>query len=858
MPRRRPEMRWAQMRKVRPLGRVPERFLGLLAPRKPLPDDQALTARLLNGTILASFPILLSAVGVRLALGIGLTETANLTIIVFAAVCFLAGLILRSGRVYLSGYVLMFALWAAGTLISWRYFGIRDASAVIPLYAVVIAFAILPRQAGMVLTALNIGSVWLLVALELQGLRKPEIAGAPDTGLTATAVVVLLSVLAFVFGEILRRAVRDTVASQQALSKSEKELASILYRTPDIIYRLDTEGRITYVNEAVRRYGYDPAKMIGTHLLDYVHPEDYSVALHRLNERRTGERRTQALEIRLLTVHGGEKVAEYTAVPIVREPVFLLQAEGLYENGTGPERHVGTQGIARDITDRKRTEEALRRSEEKYSKAFHTAPVGVAVTTLDGGRYLDVNEEYERIFDYPPHELVGRSALDIGVWASLEERDYVLSLLRRGEPVKDREGQGRTRNGELRTLRYSMQLMDVGDTACLITTTVDITRRKRAEEALQKSEEKYSKVFRAAPAGFAVTTLNDARFLDINEEFERIFGYQRGELIGRTVFDFDSWVNPEKRERVVNLLRGGELARDLEMQCHGKNGNPLTVRYSGQLIDIDGTACLLSAFADMTDRKRLESQLQQSQKLEALGRLAGGIAHDFNNMLAVILGRAEMAASALAATNPASESISEIRRAAERSAELTRQLLVFARRQDVAPRPLDLNLAVSESLGLLRRLIGENVVLKWNPSPGLLRVKMDPVQIDQILMNLAVNARDAIPDVGTLTISTEDGRREERRTQPGGDEGPNEWVLLTVTDTGTGMDRETLAHLFEPFFTTKEIGKGTGMGLATVYGIVQHSGGRIEAQSDLGKGTTFRIYLPKANEAVVRQGTGGP
>ena len=209
-------------------------------------------------------------------------------------------------------------------------------SCFLPLLAVLIAFLALPWMAGILLTVLSIGSIWLLTALELHGLRRPDAPNPVDIGFTLTAIFILVSLVALVCGQILRHAVRQTIATKQALSKSEKELSSILQRTPDIIYRLDSHGRITFVNEAVRRYGYDPLKMIGTGLLDYVHPEDRDLARHRVDERRTGDRSTKTLEIRLLTSWGSERVAEYTAVPVFKAPVFLLQAEGLYENETGP------------------------------------------------------------------------------------------------------------------------------------------------------------------------------------------------------------------------------------------------------------------------------------------------------------------------------------------------------------------------------------------------------------------------------------------------------------------------------------------------------------------------------------------
>jgi PAS domain S-box-containing protein len=709
-----------------PLCRIKERITGLFAPRDAVSEDGALTARLIRGVLLVSLPILLVAIAIHWALGKGLTGTENLTLTALTVVGLLAALFLRCAHVNVSGFVLTFALWAGGTFITWMDFGFQDIAAMLPLLSVLIAFLVLPWIAGILTTLLSISSIWLRTALELHGLRTPGSPNPVDMGFTLTAIYILVSLVALVCGQILRHAVRQTIATQQALSRSANELSSILQRTPDIIYRLDSEGRITFVNEAVRRYGYDPLKMIGTRLLDYVHPEDRTLAGHRVDERRAGDRSTRTLEIRLLTSWGSERVAEYTAVPVQHVPVFLLQAEGLYESGTGSQHYIGTQGIARDITD-----------------------------------------------------------------------------------------------------------------------------RKLAEQALKKSEEKYTKVFRAAPAGVAVASLNEARFLDVNEEFERIYGFSRDELIGRSAFDIGLWFDAAEREQIMALLGKGEPVKELEVQARTKNGDIRTVRFNGQLIDIGGIACLITAVVDITDRKRLESQLQQSQKLEAVGRLAGGIAHDFNNMLAVILGQADLASQTLPPGNPAHESIQEIRKAAERSAELTRQLLVFARRQDAAPRALDLNWAISERMAMLRRLIGESVALNWNPAPSLWSVKMDPTQVDQILINLAVNARDAIADVGTLTISTENRLQEEAPSQHAEGDGPREWVILTVQDTGTGMGNESLAHIFEPFFTTKEIGKGTGMGLATVYGIVQHSGGRIEVESELGKGTTFRVYLPRTLEVAI-------
>ena len=264
------------------------------------------------------------------------------------------------------------------------------------------------------------------------------------------------------------------------------------------------------------------------------------------------------------------------------------------------------------------------------------------------------------------------------------------------------------------------------------------------------------------------------------------------------------------------------------------------------------TKYLLGISEDITDRKReeeekvrLEGQLQQAQKMESVGRLAGGVAHDFNNMLGVILGHAEIAMDQIDQALPIYADLEEIRKAAHRSADLTRQLLAFARKQTVVPKVLDLNETIEGMLKMLERLIGEDIHLNWQPKADLWPVKVDPSQIDQILANLLVNARDAIADTGRITIETGNIAIDEDYCADHPGFVPGEYVLLAVSDDGCGMDKETLAHIFEPFFTTKGVGKGTGLGLATVYGAVKQNNGFIDVYSEPGKGTTFTIYLPR-------------
>jgi two-component system, cell cycle sensor histidine kinase and response regulator CckA len=334
-----------------------------------------------------------------------------------------------------------------------------------------------------------------------------------------------------------------------------------------------------------------------------------------------------------------------------------------------------------------------------------------------------------------------------------------------------------------------------------------------------------------------------SELLDVNERSCETLGYTRDELLKMKVGDFAVTFDLAAFRRRLEDTKGTGAVL-LEGLHRRKNGSIFPVEVSVSIAQLD-RAYAIAVVRDISERKRLEEQFSQAQKMESVGRLAGGVAHDFNNQLGVIIGLAELAISNLQPTDPLRDDLSEILKAAQHSAELTKQLLTFARKQRVVAHVLDLNEEVERSLQMLRRLIGENIRLAWRASSDLWPVRMDPSQIDQILANLCVNARDAIADVGTVDIATANCALDAAFCRRYPDAVPGDYVRLSVGDSGCGMTNEVLAQIFEPFFTTKAVGEGTGLGLATVYGAVRQNNGFITATSALGKGTTFDIYLPR-------------
>ncbi len=379
----------------------------------------------------------------------------------------------------------------------------------------------------------------------------------------------------------------------------------------------------------------------------------------------------------------------------------------------------------------------------------------------------------------------------------------------------------------------------------------DAAAREQALTSLRESEGRLAAAFDAFPDAVAITALDQGRYLLINQGFTKVAGWSAAQVIGKSSIELGVWVDPADRKAVVRTLEERGTIDHYEALFRRPDGTTFNGQMSGRVVTIDGARFLLTITRDLTQQRQLEAQLQQAQRLESVGRLAGGVAHDFNNMLLVILGEAAVLEGALPPDHPERQSVEAILQAAQRSRELTRQLLAFSRKQVISPRVVDLNALVAATRQPLSRLIGADVDLSFEPAPALWPVRLDPSQLDQVLMNLVVNARDAMPEGGALSLRTANVPADAsagpaRCGLPAGD-----YVALSVQDEGVGMSPETLAHAFEPFFTTKEEGKGTGLGLATIYGIARQNGGGVAVASAPGKGTTFTLYLPRCERPPV-------
>lgn len=498
--------------------------------------------------------------------------------------------------------------------------------------------------------------------------------------------------------------------------------------------------------------------------------------------------------------------------------------------------------LAATMKDLKKTQQALQKSDEMFSKAFRSGPDPMTISTLDEGRYVEVNDAFVRLSGHTFQEAIGRTATDLNFWLSTSDRMRFVSSLQLHAPVQDAEVRFRAKNGEIRDALLSADIVEMNGQPFILSIVRDITARKQYETAIKESAERYRLLFERNLAGVYRTT-TDGRILDCNDSFARMLGYEsRQDVLNKSAAEF--YVTGSDRDAFLDLLRQNQILTNTQTRLKRRDGSIAWILENVSLITKDGTQVIEGTAVDISSYKQLEEQFWQAQKMEGIGRVAGGVAHDFNNLLSIITGYTQIIADGLELGSPLRDKAGQILKASARAATLIRQLLAFSRKQVLTPQVLDLNKVLSSFAKMLPQLIGEDIHLQIVRGESLGKVKTDPAQIEQILMNLAVNARDAMPAGGKLTIETANITLDDEYAKTHPSVQPGKYVMLSVTDTGTGMSEETRQHLFEPFYTTKEVGKGTGLGLSTIYGIVKQSGGNIWVYSELERGTSFKIFFP--------------
>jgi len=505
--------------------------------------------------------------------------------------------------------------------------------------------------------------------------------------------------------------------------------------------------------------------------------------------------------------------------------------------------------------------------QQEYLQAIVEASPNPIFVKNAEGRFTLINKAVELAYGRPANEILGKKETDLnGFHAEIQmfihdDAEVIRTLKPKLIPEEELTNPTTGETRLFQTIKVPLKVSGNG-TFHVLGIATDITERKRTEQILRETEERYRLLFDSNPLPMWVYDRDTLGFLAVNDATVSQYGYSRDEFLSMTIKDIRA------REDVAALLarisdeRGFNSAGTWKHKR--KDGSSIDVEIISHPLTLSGRDAKLVLANDVTERKKAEEalrdtedQLRQAQKLEGVGRLAGGIAHDFNNLLTVINGFSALAMRDLKPEDPLFGNLEEIKKAGERAASLTRQLLAFSRRQVLQPKILNLDTVVADMEKMLRRIIGEHIDLRAVLEPTLGNVNADPGQIEQIILNLVVNARDSMPAGGKLTIETDNVYLDEEyvREHVGAQLGRH--VMLAVTDTGHGMDQETMARIFEPFFTTKETGKGTGLGLSTVYGIVKQSGGNIWVYSERGRGTTFKIYLPRIDDDAEKYGHGG-
>jgi len=631
------------------------------------------------------------------------------------------------------------------------------------------------------------------------------------------------------------------ITERKHAEKEREQYFNFFQTSADLMCIADPEGFFLETNPAfTSTLGYSAAELAARPILEFVHPDDRPATRDEiLRQQQRGV--TENFENRYLCKDGSVKWLAWRATFDKEDRIAFA--------------------TARDITEKKRAEEALLESEERMALALEAGNMGLYDLNPQTGEAV-VNPGYALMLGYDPATFHETNAKWIARLHP-DDQDRVAALYRsyvRGEmPLYKVEFRQRTRSGAWKWILSLGKVMErdgEGNPLRMLGVHVDIDDRKQVEQALLEREFFFRESQRSAAIGSYKADLT-ADYWQSSEVLDELFGIGPG--YDRSIRGWLDIVHPEDRDMLEGYLKEEVIAQQKPFAkkyriIRKSDGEIRWVSGLGALrVENDGQTLLLTGtIQDITEqvnkdeeKEKLEAQLQQIQKIESVGRLAGGVAHDFNNMLSVILGHVEMAQQKEVVSPALREHLAQIQKAASRSADIVRQLLAFARKQTVSPEVLDLKETVNNTLKMISRLIGEEVELVWRPEENLWPIRMDPAQIDQVLANLCINARDAIDGIGQISIAVRNFSCDDLFSSRHTGLVAGDYVLLSVSDDGCGMSQEILKKIFEPFFTTKGVGQGTGLGLATVYGIVKQNGGFIDVYSEPGRGTSFKIYLPR-------------
>ena len=648
--------------------------------------------------------------------------------------------------------------------------------------------------------------------------------------------------------EELEQRIKELEDESLVRKQVEEERDRILNLSSDLICVADMDGYWKYLNPAWEKtMGYTIEETLARPFMDLIHPEDHKNSNDEVASLASGNE-TIGFVNRYISKDGSIRTISWRAT-------YLPETQMMY-------------CIGRDVTGQKRAEEEQKRLQKQLSNAMEIALLGhweydvandlftfndhfykmLRTTTKQVGGYTMSSSEYANRFVHPDDIIVVGEEIQKAIDAT--------------ETNFRRKFQHRMIYADGTAGHISVQFFIVKDSQGRTIRTYgvnqDITDHKQMEEALRIEQERFSKAFRATPNPTTISRMADGTIIEVNETWVETFGYSRAEAVGTTSISLGIWADPAKRQKAMGKLQETGSLRNYETDLRCKSGEVRHVLLSIEHLEIRGEQCLIAIVHDITERKkmeeekeRLQSQLQQSQKMEAVGTLAGGIAHDFNNILAIILGNAELAADDVPDADPVSESLKEIRKASIRAKDMVRQLLAFSRKSDEKSKPLDMAPILEESMKMLRSAIPTSVEFEQHISGVPCNVLGDIAQINQIVMNLVTNAADAMSEEGgILEVALEKIILQEEKACFDWVLSPGPYVRIRMRDTGEGIEPEIMDRIFDPYYTTKEVGKGTGMGLSVIHGIVKRHGGGILVESELGKGTVFEIYFPAFEKTV--------